>query len=179
MRRHALRKTATRLAALAAASLSVLTFTSPASADTSTVSPQSVTYYQYQLFYYSKCLDVAGQANGSIVQQYTCNGTVNQQWSPRATDSGYFQMVVASSGRCMEVVNSSQDNYAVLQINDCNGGYNQQWTTRSSTRSNWPLLVARHSGKCLTPYNFSSVDRAQMMQYTCISDATYMQWNRS
>ena len=38
---------------------------------------------------------------------------------------------------------------------------------------------ARHSGKCLTPYYFSSVDRAQMMQYNCISDATYEQWNRS
>ncbi|MEH0416218.1 RICIN domain-containing protein [Streptomyces sp. B21-083] len=178
MNRPTARKTATRLTAMAAASLSVLAFASPASAGVRTVQPRSVTYYQFKNYYTGKCLDVGGQANGSVVQQYTCNGTVNQQWSLRSTGGGYFQLVVASSGRCMEVVNSDQSNNAVVQIVDCNGGYNQQWATQTSTHAGWPRLAARHSGKCLQPLNENTGDRTQQVQFDCYT-AWSQEWNQS
>lgn len=55
------RKAATGLAAVAAAFVSVLAFTSPASAGASITKPQSVTYYQYGNFYTGKCLAAGGR----------------------------------------------------------------------------------------------------------------------
>jgi hypothetical protein len=137
-----------------------------------------VTYYQFKDLGNGKCLDVGGQVNGSVVQQYTCNGTVNQQWAFRATGSGYFQLVVASSGRCMEVANASQSEQAFVQIEDCNSGYNQQWIKGASTVAGYTQLVARHSSKCLSPIDLGSVDRTREVQYSC-SFSGFEQWSPS
>src|SRR5439155_1146642 len=46
-----------------------------------------------------KCVDAASSAtaNGTFVQQYTCNGSGAQQWVVTATDSGYYQIATKNA----------------------------------------------------------------------------------
>ena len=134
--------------------------------------PPQVRYDQVVNWHSGKCLDVDGasQANRAKVQQYTCNGTVAQQWTKRYKNSDYFELVLAGSGKCMEVASSSQRDNGKVQQFDCNGGYNQQWRQPQSGVSGYPHLVARHSGKCLTILSESLLDRAQAVQYACGPD---------
>src|SRR5690242_6106832 len=41
-----------------------------------------------------KCVDAraAGTANGTVVQQYSCNQTASQQWQFQSTGDGYFRV---------------------------------------------------------------------------------------
>jgi hypothetical protein len=112
-------------------------------------------------------LDVIGgsQTIGARVQQYTCNGSVAQQWTKRFTDGGYFMLKVAASGQCLDVKDASlADNAPVVQ-KPCTGAWNQQWTQRISGVSGWPTLVARHSGKGLVIMSESLLNGAQAVQY--------------
>jgi hypothetical protein len=169
-----LRRAATGFATIAAASFALVPFAPAASA---AVSPQSVTYFQFQNgISNGKCLDVGGQVNGSVVQLFACNGTVNQQWTMQPTDSGYFQLMVASSGRCLEVAGASQDLGARVQILDCNRGLNQHWRQVTSTTSGRPLLQVRHSNQCLTALG-NPAERAPMLQATCFPDIDNQKWS--
>ncbi|MGW3413817.1 RICIN domain-containing protein [Streptomyces sp. NPDC000888] len=174
MRMAHFRRAATGLATVLAATVALFVPIAPASADVSTISPKSVTYYQFVNLNSLLCLDVGGQTNGSVVQQYTCNGTVNQQWALYGTDSGYFQLVVASSGRCMEVAGASQDTNHRIQVADCTGAYNQQWVRQPSGREGWPRIAARHSGKCMQPL----AGQLPMVQFPC-NTSFAQQWNIS
>jgi hypothetical protein len=131
-----------------------------------------VQYLEFRNAKYNKCLDVAGQDNGSKVQQYTCNATVNQEWHKAPTDSGFFMLQVASSGRCLEVPNASLDNDAIVDISDCTGAFNQQWTLANHNNTTGDQLVVRHSGKCLAILFEDPADRAQAVQYDCDSGLT-------
>jgi hypothetical protein len=43
-----------------------------------------------------------------MVQQYTCNGTVNQQWTVQtSTLTGWPQLVARHSGKCLQPLNLS------------------------------------------------------------------------
>jgi hypothetical protein len=164
MRINAL-KTLAGLAAVAVTGCLSLAAASPANAVA--VSPRLVNYNQIVNLHSGKCLDVAGgsQAVGARVQQFTCNGTVAQQWTKVFTDSGYFQLRVAASGQCLDVEGASQaDGHQVVQ-KPCTGAYNQQWTQQTSGVSDWPFLVARHSGKGLVIASESLRDRAQAVQF--------------
>lgn len=171
MRVSALKKLRTIGAVLALAGASL--FASTPAAAHSGISPKAITYYQFSNYYTQLCLDVAGQVPTSIVQQYTCNGTVNQQWRIVPTDSGYFQLAVASSGRCLEIANAGQGNDVGAWIANCNGGYYQQFTWQTSTHSGYRRLAARHSGYCLQPLAERVESRVQIVQYVC-----YTAWSQ-
>ena len=141
--------------------------------------PQSVPYLQLQNGLV-KCLDVAGQVSGSTVQQFTCNGTVNQQWTKQPTDNGWFRLSVASSGRCLEVEGASQEQNHLVQIADCNGAFNQQWNFRSSGfGDDTRILVARHSGLCLDIVGHLGADRTPAMQFGCDGNLADQRWRTS
>src|SRR5581483_2709468 len=46
-----------------------------------------------------KCMDAAAAAtaNGTVVQQYTCNSSAAQNWQFVATDSGYFKILTQNN----------------------------------------------------------------------------------
>jgi hypothetical protein len=158
------------LATLTAGGGLILAASGPASA--AAVIPASVTYFQIANWHSGKCVDLAGasQQPGAVVQQFTCNGVIGQQWRTVPTDSGYFELVVAASGQCMTVDNASQADAAQVHQQPCNGAYNQQWTTQASGEAGWPFLVARHSGKGLTIGSESLLDRAPLVQYATGGD---------
>jgi Ricin-type beta-trefoil lectin domain-like len=127
--------------------------------------------YIYQLiqnWHSGQCVTAFGSPGPYVVQQWTCWAYSYQQWRIVPTDSGWFELVVASTGECMEVDGASQeDNHRVVK-NFCNGRYNQQWTAVPAPVGNgFFFLVARHSGKCLAILSESLVVGANLVQYAC------------
>ncbi|HEX6682412.1 MAG TPA: RICIN domain-containing protein [Candidatus Limnocylindrales bacterium] len=132
----------------------------------------SVTYHQIRSWHSGKCIDVDGasQRAGTVIQQYTCNGTVAQQWTRVWTSPIHFKLVVAASGMCMTVDNASQANAAGIHQQPCGTGFHQQFSTPASGVPDWPFLVARHSGKGVFMGSESLLDRAPLVQYELDAD---------
>ena len=76
-----------------------------------------------------ECLDVTalGTANGTKVEQWSCTGASNQQWTHLANG----ELVSAASGRCLDDPALSTTNGTQLDIWDCDNGANQHWTFSS------------------------------------------------
>ncbi|PWI18008.1 1,4-beta-xylanase [Streptomyces sp. Act143] len=118
------------------------------------------------------CVDARGAAtaNGTAIQQYTCNRTLAQQFQFRSTDSGYTR--IANRGNPQQVIDvtdvSTADN-APLQLWAYGGGSNQQWLPVRQTDGCY-RFVARHSGKCLST-NGTATNSVQLVQRTCDNSA--------
>ncbi|WP_240676882.1 RICIN domain-containing protein [Actinacidiphila soli] len=116
-----------------------------------------------------KCVDAkaAATANGTAVQQYSCNSTGAQQWRFTATNSGYFQIGNANSpAQVWDVTNVSAADSALIQLWTYGGGNNQQWLPVAESTGGYHF-VNRNSGKCLDVPSASTADSAQLQQYTC------------
>ncbi|MET8827202.1 RICIN domain-containing protein [Streptomyces sp. NPDC004610] len=120
-----------------------------------------------------KCLDAraAGTANGTAVQQYTCNNSTAQQWSFTTTTDGYIR--INNRGNATQVVDvsnvSTADNAAV-HLWAYGGGTNQQWLPVDEGGGAYHF-VNRNSGKCLDVPAASTADSVQLVQYTCNGSA--------
>jgi len=116
-----------------------------------------------------KCVDAAAAAtaNGTHVQQYTCNGTNAQVWSRIATDSGYVRIGNANNtNQVIDINGPSTADGALAQLWAYGGGTNQQWLAVSEG-SGYYHLVVRNSGKCLDVPSASTADGVQLQQWTC------------
>ncbi|HET6504117.1 MAG TPA: RICIN domain-containing protein [Amycolatopsis sp.] len=116
-----------------------------------------------------KCVDAraAATANGTAVQQYSCNGTGAQQWIFTATDSGYFQVGNATAGaQVWDDTDVSSADSSPIQLWTYGGGTNQQWQAVPETPNTYHF-VNRFSGKCLDVPSASTSDSVQLQQYTC------------
>ena len=115
------------------------------------------------------CVDDAGTANGSIVQQWTCSAATNQQWQFQTTDSGYYKVVnrrtTTQSWDITGGAGATGDSVK-LQTWAYGGGTNQQFQP-VSLGNGFYKLVARHSGKCLDVPGASTANGVQLQQYTC------------
>jgi hypothetical protein len=133
-------------------------------------------WYQVKNVNSAKCVDAAsaGTANGTVVQQYTCNSSAAQQWQLVATDSGYYKVVTRNSTSAGWDVNggptATGDGVKVQLWNVASPGTNQQWKPVLESGSNYHL-IARHSGKCLDVNGASTADAVQLQQYTCNNSA--------
>jgi hypothetical protein len=117
----------------------------------------------------SKCVDAAAAAtaNGTHVQQYTCNGTAAQKWLFTATDSGYYKVgTSAATGQVWDDSGSSTADGSLIQLYAFGGGTNQQWQPVQESNGNYHF-VNRLSGKCLDVPSASTADSVQLQQYTC------------
>jgi Ricin-type beta-trefoil lectin domain len=116
-----------------------------------------------------KCIDAraASAANGTAVQQYTCNGTVAQQWQFVATSNGNVRVnSEVNAASSWDVTNVSTADSAPIQLWTYSGGTNQQWLPVSEG-SGWYHFVNANSGKCLDVPAASTADSVQLAQYTC------------
>jgi hypothetical protein len=114
-----------------------------------------------------KCVDAngAGTANGTKVQQYTCNGTGAQSWVRTATSGGYFRFGTSNSANQVWDIAGTADG-ALVQLWSYGGGLNQQWLPVSEGNGYY-RFVARSTGKCLDVPGASTADGVQLQQYTC------------
>jgi aryl-phospho-beta-D-glucosidase BglC (GH1 family) len=121
----------------------------------------------------NKCVDAAasGTANGTVIQQYTCNGTNAQNWQFTATSGGYYKIATRNNtGQVWDVSGVSTADGAKLNLWAYGGGNNQQWLPVAEANGYYHF-IARHSGKCLDVPGASTGDSVQLQQYTCNNSA--------
>ncbi|MBL1087338.1 RICIN domain-containing protein [Streptomyces actinomycinicus] len=116
-----------------------------------------------------KCLDARGAAtaNGTVVQQYTCNGTTAQQWSFTDAGGGYVRINSRNdTDQVADVADVSTADNAPVHLWTYGGGANQQWLPVDEGGGAFHF-VNRGSGKCLDDPGASTADSVQFVQYTC------------
>ncbi|WP_326560892.1 ThuA domain-containing protein [Micromonospora sp. NBC_01796] len=120
-----------------------------------------------------KCVDsrAAGTANGTAIQQYTCNNSNAQQFQFQPTSGGFVRVNNrANSARSIDVTNVSTADNAPIQLWTYTGGNNQQWQPVAETGGTY-RLVNRLSGKCLDVPGASTANSVQLVQYACNGSA--------
>ncbi|PWJ26318.1 putative pyrroloquinoline-quinone binding quinoprotein [Branchiibius hedensis] len=111
-----------------------------------------------------KCVDVrsAGQADGTPVQLYTCNGTASQDWTnvrSRASIMAY--------GKCLDSRSGGTANGTKVQLWTCNSTNAQAWVPQLDGS-----LLNPASGKCLDDPRGSLTNGTQLQLYTCNKTAS-------
>lgn len=117
----------------------------------------------------AKCVDAraAASANGTAVQQYTCNATTAQQWQFQSTGASTYHINSRlDSTKVIDVTGKSTADNAKLQLWSWAGGTNQQWQPVSEG-GGYYHFVNLNSGKCLDTPAASTADSVQLGQYTC------------
>jgi hypothetical protein len=120
-----------------------------------------------------KCVDArsAATANGTAIQQYTCNNTTAQQYQFQATSGGYLRINYRiDSAKVLDVTGASTADNASIQLWTYGGGNNQQWQAVSEG-GGYYHFVNRNSGKCLDVPGASAADSVQLVQYACNATA--------
>ncbi|MFD5030327.1 ThuA domain-containing protein [Streptomyces sp. NPDC058405] len=118
------------------------------------------------------CVDAraAATANGTAIQQYTCNATTAQQFQFRATSGGFSRIGIrANSQQVIDVTNVSTADNAPLQLWTYSVGTNQQWQPVAEANGRYHF-TARHSGKCLSAPD-SATSGSQLVQRSCNGSA--------
>ncbi|HET6987782.1 MAG TPA: RICIN domain-containing protein [Kribbella sp.] len=116
-----------------------------------------------------KCVDAraAGTANGTVIQQYSCNSTQAQQFQFQPTSGGFTRVNNRNDAtKVIDVTGVSVADNAGLQLWTYGNGNNQQWQAVSEG-SGYFHFVSRLSSKCLTVPNGSTADSTQLVQLTC------------
>ena len=104
-----------------------------------------------------KCVDVSGSgtADGTKVQQWTCNSGTNQQWTVNGS-------TLRSLGKCMDVAAGGTADGAAVQLMTCNGATSQNWSAGANGS-----LVNQKSSKCLDANGASTADGTQLIIWSC------------
>ncbi|WP_399947040.1 RICIN domain-containing protein [Streptomyces sp. BBFR25] len=116
-----------------------------------------------------KCLDAraAGTANGTAVQQYSCNNSTAQQWRFTPTGDGFVRIDNRNDAeQVVDVSDVSAADNARVHLWAYGGGTNQQWQAVDEGGGAYHF-VNRNSGKCLDVPSASTADSVQLVQYTC------------
>ena len=124
-----------------------------------------------------KCVDAraAGTANGTAIQQYTCNGTTAQQFQFQYTDGPYMRINNRNDpAESLDVTNRSTADSAPIQLWSYSNGKNQQWELVPASTGTY-RIVSRNSApgqghsECLT--TSGSADGVQLQQSKCDGSA--------
>ncbi|MER7274434.1 beta-1,3-glucanase family protein [Dactylosporangium sp. NPDC000244] len=129
----------------------------------------STTWYSTVNKTSGKCVDArsSGTANGTAIQQYTCNNTFAQQYLFQPTSGGYVRINNRNnSAQVLDVDGVSTADGALVHLWAYGGGNNQQWLPVSEGGGYWHF-VSRNSGKCLDVPSSSTADSVQLQQWTC------------
>ncbi|HEV2636210.1 MAG TPA: ricin-type beta-trefoil lectin domain protein [Actinocrinis sp.] len=112
-----------------------------------------------------KCLDVNGgsSADGTVVQQWGCNGTTAQSWSE------YTDGTVRILGKCLDAVAGGTANGTKTDLYTCNGTGAQIWQPYDGGLRN---LV---SGRCLDDPAGSTANGTQLDLWDC-NGGVNQQW---
>ena len=119
-----------------------------------------------------KCVDAraASSADGTVVQQYACNGTQAQHYQFQTTSGAYVRINSRlKSAQVIDVKDKSTSDGAQLQLWVYSNGDNQQWQPVAESAGTY-RFVSRSSGKCLT--SSGSADSTPLTQSTCTGAST-------
>jgi len=131
--------------------------------------PEPGTWYSVANKANGKCVDAraAGTANGTVIQQYSCNATTAQHFQFQPTTDGFTRVNNRNDAtKVIDVSGVSLDDNAGLHLWTYGGGTNQQWQAVSEGGGYFHFVV-RHTSKCLTVPGGSTADQTQLVQFTC------------
>jgi len=135
--------------------------------DPGTISPTA--WYSVASKANGKCVDAraAASANGTVIQQYACNGSAAQRFQFQPTSAGFSRVNSnLNAAQVIDVTNVSTLDNAPLQLWAYGGGANQQWQWVSEG-GGYYHFVNRNSAKCLAVPNGATADSVQLVQSTC------------
>ncbi|MCW2861654.1 MAG: hypothetical protein JWP48_3362 [Actinoallomurus sp.] len=127
-----------------------------------------------------KCVDVraAGTANGTAIQQYTCNNTTAQQFQFQYVDGPYLRVNNRNNAaESLDVTNRSTADNAPIQLWSYSGGKNQQWQLVPESSGAYHLANRNSApgqghSECLTVPGSSTSDGVQLQQSKCSGTAS-------
>lgn len=104
-------------------------------------------------------------SDGANVQQWSDNGSAQQQWKVIDVGNGYYKLIVQSSGKALAVAGSSSADGVNVQLWTDNGTNVQQWKIVDAG-SGYYKLLSKSSGKVLDVNGGYSTDGANVQQWT-------------
>jgi hypothetical protein len=115
-----------------------------------------------------KCLDVSarGVADGTKIQQWTCNETPAQTFLVDDRGNGEVRLINPNSGKCVDVTGNGVSDGTQIQLWGCHDGGAQRFRAQS-VGGNHVQLFNPQSGKCLDVNGNSGADGAKVQIWTC------------
>ncbi|MFT6098430.1 MAG: hypothetical protein ACJAYF_000966 [Arenicella sp.] len=100
-----------------------------------------------------KCVDnkanIFNPGSGTILEQQDCNTENRQDWVITSTDSGFYEIKMKGTEKCIDVSGVSQGDVNI-HLWTCLDTNNQQWKpTLIGSAGDRVQLQARHSNKCM------------------------------
>lgn len=119
----------------------------------------------------NKCLDVAaaGTADGTNIQQWSCNGTNAQRFRVESRGNGNYRLVAQNSNKCVDIQGSGTGEGVNVQLWTCNGTAAQEF--RLEAINGRHRIVNRNSNKCLDVAWAGTQDGANVAQVSCSGNA--------
>jgi hypothetical protein len=119
------------------------------------------------------CVDAtaSGTANGTPVQQWSCGGSLNQQWQFTPISNGDYKVLnrnSATQNQAWDVTGGPSATAAGTKVQTWSygGGTNQLWQPVAAANGYYTFVV-RSSGLCLTVTGSSTANGALLEQNTC------------
>jgi hypothetical protein len=117
------------------------------------------------------CLDVRGgpQAtnDGALIEQWTCTGATNQNWTMRPAGSGQIELVAENSGKCIQTVAGGTVNQTGLEQRACDGSAGQRWTRQNLAAGLEYRFQHVQSNRCLDIPGSSTAAGALAQIFDC------------
>jgi hypothetical protein len=134
--------------------------------------PALATFFKLVDWNTGKCLDVNGNSNGSVLQQWSCSGNANQRITPIDLGNGYYNLrVKQGTGNCLQAASAanSSGQWLVTQ-QPCGTATSQQVQITSSS---YYEMHFRNTGRCLDLADSNNGTKA--LQKSC-TDASSQQF---
>jgi Ricin-type beta-trefoil lectin domain len=115
-----------------------------------------------------KCLDVAsaGTADGTNIQQWSCNKTKAQTFSIEDAGDGYVYLVNDNSKKCLDVAWAGAADGTNIQLWSCNGSGAQRFFIEHMGNSYYRVRNA-NSGKCVDVSANGYADGTNVQLWSC------------
>ncbi|MFI1106219.1 RICIN domain-containing protein [Streptomyces melanogenes] len=122
-------------------------------------------YYRLVSVRSGKVVDVNAfsTADGTRIQQWTDQSTVNQQWRLRPTGDGYYTLVNRNSGKVLGIAGGSTAQSAAAEQQTDSSSASQQW--RIEDVNGAVTFTSRKSGQVLDVSGGSTAQGAAIIQY--------------
>jgi hypothetical protein len=123
-----------------------------------------------------KCLDVnaAASANGTKIQQWTCNGSGAQAFTLEDSGGGTYRLRNVNSGKCLDIKNGGTSNGTKVQLYTCGSTARQKWKVQDAG-GGYSTLVNPSSNRCLDVNGGGNADGTQVQIWSC-NGSTAQAW---
>jgi hypothetical protein len=134
------------------------------------------TYVIHARAHGGSCMDVraSGTANGTQIQEWTCNGTGAQSFRLEDAGNGAFYVVDTNANKCVDVQGRGTANGTKIQLYDCNGTSAQTFVAQDANYG-FVTFVNTNSNKCLDVRADNPNDGTVVQLYDCNGTAA-QQW---